>query len=274
MIEGVKRISDIAYARASDKELFLDLYLPEKGEEPWPVILWVHGGAWRTGDKGHFGHWAEFARRGYAVASINYRLSQEAIFPAQIHDCKAAVRWLRANAGRYRLDAEHIGAWGASAGGHLVALLGTSGSVAELEGELGHPGYSSRVQAVCDWFGPSDFLRMNDIPGRMDHDAPDSPESQLVGGPIQENKDKVARANPITYIRGDEPPFLIMHGSEDLTVLPHQSELLYEALCEAGVEATLHILEGAGHGGEAFHAPEAMAIIRAFFDKHLKRESH
>jgi acetyl esterase/lipase len=235
------------------------------------VIVWVHGGAWRQGSKENT-RAARMAGRGYAVASVGYRLSQEAIFPAQIHDCKAAVRWLRAHADDYDLDPRRFGAWGGSAGGHLVALLGTSGGVAELEGELGNLDQSSHVQAVCDFYGPSDFLRMDDLPGNMVHDAPDSPESQLVGAPIQERPDLVARASPITYLSGDEPPFLIVHGQEDATVIANQSELLYGALREAGVEATLHLVPGAGHGfSGATPAQRAQidAWVDAFFGEHL-----
>jgi acetyl esterase/lipase len=239
------------------------------------VIAWVHGGAWRLGSKEN-PRALRMVARGYAVASLNYRLSQEATFPAQIHDCKAAVRWLRAHAETYGLDPERIGAWGGSAGGHLVALLGTAWSVPELEGDLGHPDQSSRVQAVCDFYGPTDFCRMNDVPGAMDHDAPDSPESQLIGAPIQERPDLVARADPIAYIGTETPPFLIVHGDHDWTVILNQSQFLYRALRVAGVEATFHIVEGAGHGFQG--ATEAQraeidALVDAFFDAHLRERT-
>jgi acetyl esterase/lipase len=210
--------------------------------------------------------------RGYAVASINYRLSQEAIFPAQIHDCKAAVRWLRVHAATYRLDPDRIGAWGSSAGGHLVALMGTAGCVPELEGDLGHADQSSHVQAVCDFYGPTDFCRMNDVSGAMDHDAADSPESQLIGAPIQERPDLVARANPIAYIGPGTPPTLIVHGDHDWTVTLNQSQFLYRALRVARAETTFHIVEGAGHGFQgatAAQRAEIDAFVDAFFDAHL-----
>ena len=142
--------------------------------------------------------------KGYAVASINYRLSQHAIFPAQIEDCKAAIRWLRANAKKYNLDPDHIGVWGASAGGHLVALLGTTGNVKELEGHGGNLDQPSRVQCVVDWFGPTDFAKMG---GRQD--KPDSPMARLVGGPVRDRKELAAKANPIAYVGKDSAPFLI-----------------------------------------------------------------
>jgi len=264
---GVRMEQDLVYARAGQKDLLLDLYLPvSHSAARLPVIVWVHGGGWRGGSKERCPA-AREARRGYAVASVNYRLSQEAVFPAQIHDLKAAIRWLRANAGSYGLDPGRFGAWGESAGGHLVALLGTSGGVGELEGNLGNAGYSSRVQAVVDFFGPTDFLQMPKFPGSILHEAPDSPESQLIGGPILQNKDKAARANPITYIGKDSPPFLIMHGDQDRMVPANQSELLAEALKKAGIEVQLGIVKGAGHG---FGGHDIRLAVEAFFDRHLK----
>ncbi len=203
---------------------------------------------------------------------MSYRLSQEAVFPAQIEDCKAAIRWLRANADQYHIDPDRIGAWGASAGGHLVALLGTSGDVDELEGKLGNSEQSSRVQAVCDFFGPTDFLQMDahaQRGSRLIHDAADSPESQLVGGPIQTNKGKVARANPITYVTEDDPPFLIVHGDRDALVPWHQSQLLFDALQDAGVKnIAFHKIEGAGHGFGGRR--EVDRLVDEFFEKQLK----
>ena len=157
-LPGVKALRNLEYARVGDKKLLLDLYLPEKPQGPLPLVIWIHGGAWLGGDKADCPA-RRLVQRGYAVASVNYRLSNEAIFPAQIKDCKAAVRWLRAHTAEYGLDAGHFGVWGASAGGHLVALLGTSGDTKDFDkGE--NLGVSSRVQAVCDWFGPTDLLQM------------------------------------------------------------------------------------------------------------------
>jgi acetyl esterase/lipase len=266
---GVKAMKDLEYAKPDGRPQLLDLYLPEKADGPLPVIVWIHGGGWQGGNKNGTPALSQL-KRGYAVASINYRLSGEAQFPAQIHDCKAAIRWLRAHAKEHNLDPKRIAVWGSSAGGHLVALLGTSGDVKELEGDLGNLDQSSRVQAVCDWFGPTDFCQMNAHrpPGaKLDHDEPGSPESRLVGGPIQENKDKVAKANPITYVSKDDPPFLIMHGDRDELVPHHQSEILTEALQKAGVDVTFKTVEGAGHG---FGGPDVMRQVEEFFDKHLK----
>ena len=196
--------------------------------------------------------------------------------PAQVEDCKAAVRWVRANAAKYGLDPDRIGAWGSSAGGHLVAFLGTAGDVREFDTKANGK-YSSRVQAVCDWFGPTDFLQMDKhaLEGsRMIHDDPKSPESLLVGGPIQKEpyRSVAGKADPITYVTKDDPPFLIMHGDKDMLVPLHQSELLYKALKKAGVDATLRVVKGAGHGlrGGEMSSEELFKMAADFFDKHLK----
>jgi acetyl esterase/lipase len=275
MPPGTKMLADLEYVQDGHARNKLDLYLPEKSDRPLPVIVYVHGGAWMGGDKQHCPA-LPLVSRGYAVASINYRLSSHAHFPAQLEDCKAAIRWLRAHARQYHLDAKHFGAWGESAGGHLVALLGTTGDVKELEGKGGNAGASSRVQAVCDWYGPTDFLQIaaqaakTGRKSRIDHDAPTSPEAKLIGGAVQENKDKARQANPITYVSKDDPPFLIMHGARDELVPLAQSEILNEALKKAGVESTLISLEGAGHGGPQFLSRENRRQILAFFDRHLK----
>ena len=275
---GVKVIRDIPYVPGGHERQRLDLYLPEQrvpDGKSLPVIIWVHGGAWLGGDKSNCPALG-YVARGYAVASVGYRLSQHATFPAQIHDCKAAVRWLRANAKEHGLNADRFGVWGPSAGGHLVALLGTAGDVKELEGDLGkHHGTSSRVQCVIDWFGPTDLTAMaRQAPpnGRINHDAPDAPEARLIGGPVQENKDKAAKANPITYVTKNDPPFLIFHGTADDIVPFGQSELLEQALRAAGVEVTFVPVEGAGHGGGKFNDADVRERMEAFFDRHLIRE--
>ncbi|MBM4024820.1 MAG: alpha/beta hydrolase [Planctomycetes bacterium] len=261
-------LRDLEYVPGGHERQKLDLYLPKEADPTGerPLIVWIHGGAWRAGSKEGCPA-RRFVGNGYAVASINYRLSQHAIFPAQIEDCKAAIRWLRVHASEYGYDPNRIGVWGASAGGHLVALLGTSGDVKEFD--VGpNAGVSSRVQAVCDFFGPTDFTKMSSFWTTMQHDAPDSPESRLIGGPIQENKDKCRRANPITYVTKDDPPFLIVHGDKDPLVPHHQSEILYEALKKAGVDTTFYTVQGGGHGG--FKDPQVDVLVTQFFDKHLR----
>lgn len=271
--EGVKAHRDLAYVANGHERQKLDLYLPEKAAGPLPVIIWVHGGGWQNGSKeGCPPLRGGYLERGYAVASLGYRLSGHAIFPAQIEDCKAALRWLRAHAAEYGLDPERFGVWGSSAGGHLVALLGTSGDVKAFEVGT-NPDQSSRVQAVCDYYGPTDFTQMDAhaLPGSaLKHDSPNSPEARLLGGPVQENKDKAALANPISYVSRDDPPFLIVHGDRDPAVPLHQSELLFDALKRSGVSVHFHTIHGAGHGGAGFSDPQISEMVTAFFDQNLK----
>lgn len=266
--KGTQRLLNLVYVTNGHERQKLDLFIPPNATNPVPVIIWVHGGAWKAGSKENSPA-TRFLRNGYAVASINYRLSQHAIFPAQIEDCKGAVRWLRAHAKEYNLDPDRFAAWGASAGGHLVALLGTTGNVKSFDvGE--NLDFSSRVQAVVDFFGPTDLTLMSkDAPpnGPIDHDAADSPESLLIGGPIQANKEKAAKANPINYVTRDAPPFLILHGDKDNLVPYQQSELLRDALQKAGVPATLNIIPGAGHG---FAGPEINRQVDEFLERHLQ----
>ena len=272
--DGIAAHRDIVYATVNGRDLLLDLYAPEtKPAESMPVVVWIHGGGWRRGSKNNPGRAMPILKRGYVLVSVGYRLSGEAIFPAAIVDCKAAVRWVRANAQRYGIDPNRLGVWGSSAGGHLVALLGTAGDASEWDAaHEENAGYSSRPNAVCNWFGPTDFLRMNDFEGRIDHDAPGSPESRFIGGPIQEHPDKVRRANPITYATPDDPPMLHMHGDKDMAVPYNQSELLHAALQKAGVESTLYKVEGGGHGfrGATKDSRESLFdMVAAFFDDHL-----
>jgi acetyl esterase/lipase len=205
--------------------------------------------------------------QGYAVAGVGYRLSDAAQFPAQIHDCKAAIRWLRANAKKYGIDPDRIGVWGPSAGGHLSALLGTSGDVRELEGDLGNAGVSSRVQAVCDFYGPTDFL-LSEVGGKADN--PDSAVARLLGGPAPQRPEVARSASPAHWISADDPPFLIFQGGKDRTVQPIQSQKFAELLRASKVEAELIEFPDAEHGGPAFRSPETIARIVAFFDRHLK----
>ena len=266
--EGTKVLRNVAYVTNGHERQKLDLFIPPGATNPLPLIIWVHGGAWMGGSKDQCPA-LPYLQKGYAVASINYRLSQRAIFPAQIEDCKAAVRWLRAHAKENNLDADRFAAWGASAGGHLVALLGTAGDVKKFDvGE--NLEVSSRVQTVVDFFGPTDLTKMakDSLPNsRIDHDAPDAPEAKLIGGPVQENKEKAATANPISYVAKDNPPFLIMHGNKDDIVPYQQSELLRDALQKVGAPVTFKIIEGAGHG---FGGADIDRQVAAFLNEHLK----
>jgi acetyl esterase/lipase len=259
--DGVTADRDVAYGTHERQKL--DVYVP-KGDGPFPLVLWVHGGAWQGGSKDGGNAALGLLTQGYAVASTNYRLSQHAAFPAQIHDVKAAVRFLRANAKKYKLDPDRFGAAGASAGGHLVALIGTSGDVTDLDGDGPHKGVSSKVSCVLDFFGPTDLSKFPTTPNGS------SPIEKLLGGKAADKKDLAAKANPITFVSKGDPPVLIVHGDKDPTVPLSQSELLHEALKTGGVDSTLKVIPGAQHGPGVF-TPELSKEYAAFFDKHLKK---
>jgi len=274
---------DLPYAGVSPAQK-LDIYLPDEGDGPFPVIVSIHGGAFMGCDKADMQvlPMLEGLKRGYAVVAINYRLSGEARFPALVHDAKAAIRWIRANAPRYHFDPERIAAWGGSAGGYLAAMLGTSAGVPALEDlSLGNPDYPSHIQAVVDWFGPTDFLKMDEqlaesgfppLPG-MEHSGANSPESLLLGQKITEIPELVRAANPETYIRPNAPPFLLQHGTKD-AVVPVQQSIGFAAKLRAALgphRVTLELFEGAEHADPRFEAPENVDRVLRFLDEHLKR---
>jgi acetyl esterase/lipase len=270
---SVEVVPEVKYGTGSGRALTMHLVRPRvRPSEPMPAILYVHGGGWFEGEKEAgvvpLGH---FASQGYFCASVGYRLSGEATFPAQIEDLKCAVRFLRANARQYNVDPDRIAVWGTSAGGHLAALLGTTGDVGALEGGGGWRGVPSRVRAVVDWNGPTDPLRSAEA---LKAFGADTPQARLLGGPVRERRDLAARANPIAYVTRDDPPFLIMHGTADTSVPIDESRWLYEALRAAGVDATLHVVEGAGHFG-VYNAreldPSLAAPMDAFFASRLAR---
>lgn len=255
--------SGLTYATYQDsggqtQELKLELLVPS-GTGPFPTVIWIHGGGWISGSRLPVpSNVAALCGLGYAVASLDYRLTDVAIWPAQIQDCRGAVRWLRAHAATYGLDPDRFAAWGSSAGAQLASMLGTSGGEdvariggvsVDLEGSMGgNAGESSRVQAVVDWFGQSDLLQMYFYPSTQDHNAHLSQESRLIGDWLQLNPERAATANPITYASPDDPPFLVMHGTVDDTVPFNQSELLVDALRNQGVRVTWKPVAGANHG--------------------------
>jgi acetyl esterase/lipase len=278
---------DLAYANGS-KSQKLDIYLPKDEQDLSPIIIWIHGGGWLEGSEDILiGHrcgsiFDEALDRGYALVSIGYRLSSEAIFPAQIYDVKAAIRWIKAHAQEYNLNPNKIALWGGSAGGHLAALAGTSGYVKEIEDlGMGNADQSSRVQAVVDWFGPIDFLTIDDQLAELGMSGqgknnPDAATARLVGGLITHKQELVKMANPMTYITPDDPPFLIQHGTNDNLVPITQSKVFAQELQSViGVDkVTLTIFEGAGHGdygrSKMFTAPSNTETIFRFLDKYLK----
>lgn len=272
MLEGIKKIADLDYADSGNPRQKLDLYLPEKpaGEGPLPLVVFIHGGGWQNGDKNGGGaKVARFVASGkYAGASIGYRLSDEAQWPSQIHDCKAAIRWLKAHAGEYGYDPTRIAVWGTSAGGHLVAMLGVSNGVDDLEGNIGkHTDQDASVRCVLDFFGPTEMLTMGSGEENARHNAPDSPESKLLGGAVLENPDKAKSASPVEHVTSDDAPYLIVHGSMDKTVPFAQSTTLEKKLEAVGVPAILVTVEGGGHG-QGF-GPAVDAIVDRYLAKQL-----
>lgn len=266
---GVVMDADVEYGKAGDRSLKLDILRPkEPGGKPLPCVVNIHGGGWRAGSKeGARGTLAALAATGdYVGVTVGYRLTGEAIWPAQIHDCKAAIRFLRANAAKYHIDPQRIGAVGSSAGGHLVALLGTSGDVKELEGDNGSPGYSSRIQCVVDYCGPSNFLSFIGQKG----DGGKGAVTMLFGGPPAEHAAAARAASPVTWASADDPPFMVVHGTHDGTVPFAQGEELKAALEKAGVSVTFIRIEGGGHG---IGGRELYQRQRAFFDKHLRGQA-
>jgi acetyl esterase/lipase len=260
----------------------LDLYMPMTGVPPYPVVIWIHGGGWRTGDKGLASGAAQLQllKLGIALASVNYRLSTQAKFPAQIHDLKAVVRWLRANATKYKLNGARIGAWGSSAGGHLAALLGTSAGVPALTDlSLGNAGQPDNINAVVDFSGPINFLTLDTQLKKLGcppyagtgHNAPTSPPSQLVGAAIQTVPTKVAAANPETYVTPNDPFFLIQHGAADCLVPYGQSTNLRSRLIAtlgAG-KVTFQLIAGAGHTNLPFFSTANTTFVTNWLKSRL-----
>lgn len=276
------RIQELVYANRDGQDLKLKLIQPP-GVAPAfaaptqaaavPLIIYVQGSAWFYQDNfATLPRMAQFVQdSGFAVASVQYRPSTDAIAPAQIEDVKSAIRFMRANAVRYGVDPERFAIWGDSSGGHMAAMAGTTDDSDFVTPD--NADVSSAVKAVVDFFGPTDFRQMSAYPSRLPHDAADSPESTVIGGPIQdpENAGRVAMYNPISYIDADDslPPFLIMHGDRDELVPFNQSVLLYQALADAGQEVTFYKVKGAGHGTR-FYTPAVLDIVTAFLHAQLK----
>jgi acetyl esterase/lipase len=274
---------NVNYAGDSLTGHLMDIYLPAKGAPPYPVIVTIAGSAFFSDSSKH---WAfdigkPLLEHGFAIVAVDHRSSRNAIFPAQINDIKGAVRFLRANAQKYKLDIKFIGITGTSSGGHLSAMMGTSGGVTNytvgyktinIEGKVGgNSKMSSHADAVVDWFGPTTFQIMDSCGSTMGHDAPDSPESILIGGPIQENDELCVLADPITYIDKNDPPFLIIHGDAD-PLVPHcQSVMLHEALRRNGVKSKIISVPGGGHGNGVFIDKYIEEMVKFFKDERDKK---
>lgn len=267
---------DVAYVPMGDEAQRLDIYFPEtRPEKRLPLLIWIHGGGWTGGSKTQMPYLSQLPR-GYAAASLEYRFSQKAKFPAQIQDCQAAIRWLRANAAKYHLDPARFGVGGASAGGHLAALVGTSGGKNSFPKIGGNEDQSDRVQAVCDIFGPANFWTVikqaeadTAVKNIFQWNKGD-PYSKLIAARLGEDQAACEAVSPVTYISPDNPPFLILHGDRDTLVPYAQSAELSERLTKAGVACVLQRLPGAGHGGPLFTSPSVLKLATDFFDKHLQ----
>lgn len=263
--DGTSILKDIPYVTNAHEMQKLDLLIPPH-KDALPLLVWIHGGGWETGDKEEKTFY-RFLSQGYAVASINYRLSQDAIYPAQIIDCKSAIRWLRAHANQYGYNPDRIGVGGSSAGGHLVALLGATSETREFDiGE--YLDLSSKVQVVCDFFGPTDFQTF-DIDATIFKEQKSNPFSRLLGCDPRTKMDIVAKASPLRFVTPAHAPIIIIHGNKDNLVPLDQSKQYLSALAKANVESSLYIIEGGGHG---FHGENYWREITIFFAKHLKPE--
>lgn len=271
--KGTRALENIAYSDASSSDL-LNLYIPAS-HHPVPLIVWIHGGAWNHGnDARNRSPAMRLLDRGFAVANVDYRLSGEARYPAQIHDCRAAVRFLRAHAAEYGIDPDHIGAWGESAGGQLAALLGTAADAGELDSaDAGDPKVSCRVQAVCLWCAPTNLLEIvtgHDGKMRPSMDDPGSPVSDLLGGRVKDHWELARQASPVSFVTPGDPPFVMLHDERDPIVPYEQSEVLADALRKANVEAAIKPVPWGIHSGFAFDSGENQAYVREFFERTLK----
>lgn len=267
---------DVLYVPGGDPAQALDVYFPATAPaKPLPLLIWIHGGGWSAGSKAQ-NPYLPLLKRGYVTASIEYRFSQKAKFPAQIQDCQAAIRWLRANSAKYHIDPTRVGVGGASAGGHLAALVGTSGGQNSFPKIGGNENQSDRVQAVCDIFGPTNFWTVikqaeadKEVKNIFQWNKGD-PYSKLIDARLGEDQKACEAVSPVTYVTKESPPFVILHGDRDTLVPYAQSEELAQLLQKAGVPVTLQRIPGAGHGGPGFTLPATLNLVTDFFDKHLQ----
>lgn len=269
----IKIYKDLRYSNATaSKANLMDVYTPDNGLPQVPLIIWVHGGGWESGDKasGCIPYDKGFVQRGFAIACINYRLTNEAQWPAQIIDVKTAIRALRANAAAFKFYPTKIGVWGASAGGHLAAVAATSAGVSSFEkGEFLTT--SSKVQVVADDFGPTDFVQWVQTPGLESTLQPaDSFVSRLFGGPVLDNQTAAITANPMTYVDSTDTPIAISHGDQDPIVPLSQSQIFYNKLIAAKVPAALNVIAGAGHGTDPFYSSTRINSYATMFDGWLR----
>ncbi len=259
-------IRNLPYVPKGHERQILDLFIPPNAAAEAPLLVWIHGGAWTGGGKENCPA-AEMVKKGWVVASLNYRFSQHAVFPAQLEDCKAALRFLRAHAAEYHIDKSRVVVWGSSAGGHLVALLGVTGQTKEFDVGANLE-QSSAVSCVIDWYGPTDFLHWGEG-STIKADNKNDVVARLFGGPVSEHLELARKGSPISWVSKDSAPILIMHGDKDPLVPLQQSESFAAALNKAGVACVLKIYPGQGHGGPAFHDEAARQLMTEFVAKHV-----
>ncbi|WP_327116257.1 alpha/beta hydrolase [Nocardia sp. NBC_01730] len=269
----VRITTDLEFARVDDVCLTLDIYRPTSQTKAVPVVLYLHGGGWQVGDKtdGAKERLTALAERGIAIASANYRFVGQGLFPAQIHDTKAAVRWLRANGATHGLATDRIGIWGASAGAVLASLTALTAGDSDFEGTVGdHPEQSSAVDVAVHWFGQTDLLA-NSARSWLERDLLKPPfEAPLFGvDDLTTVREEARAASPLTRVHADAPPFLIAHGDRDRITPASESVALHDALVRAGAESTLLMLGGAGHEGPEFDRPDHLSLTAAFLAAHL-----
>lgn len=267
---------NVPYVKDGGIRQQLDIFLPKEFksvEKPYPVLVWIHGGGWMAGSKEGMDVAATHSiEAGYAFISINYRFAPQDRYPAQIQDCKAAIRWLRAHAKELNLDPRRLGVWGASAGGHLAALLAVTGK--DKTFDVGdHLDQSSEIQAACDFFGPKDFLILADYPAYDRFGDATGMIASLLGAAPAESRDLAAQASPIRFVHKDSAPILILHGTKDILVPVEQSIEFDRAMKKVGADCELVVLAGSGHGGKEFFDEANGGKIVAFFIKHLKGET-
>jgi acetyl esterase/lipase len=267
--QAAPSLADVEYARADDEPLLLDLYLPS-GLEGAPLLVWVHGGAWQFGSKSDM-PLEELVEQGYAIASVEFRQATAARFPAQVHDIKAAIRFLRARAEEYGYDAERIGVLGASSGGHLAALIATTNGNEELEGTLGeHPGVSSDVQAAVSFFGASNLTTILKQSTPFGLGVREPALERLLGAPPDQAAELARLASPVFHVDDSDPPLLLLHGDQDPQMPINQAHELEGAYREHGLDVQLVVVHGAAHGGAAFFDAARLELVADFLDRHLR----
>jgi acetyl esterase/lipase len=267
--QPVPTAKDLAYAEINGNKLLLDIYMPAPANNPY-LIVWIHGGAWRSGSKENppLGLLAS----GYAIASVNYRLTGEAPFPALIHDIKAAVRFLRGNAKQYGYRSDKIAIWGSSAGGHLAALVGTTNGDTQLEGELGNfRNESSSVQLVIDYYGPTNFTTIlaQSTPHGISVRVPAL--TQLLGRPVEQVPALAKQASPVFQVDASDPPMLIVHGDQDNQVPVNQSLELMAAYKKFNLPVQIEFVPGAGHTDNIYYQKDIERITQGFLQRYFLR---